>query len=371
MTLNELGWNPYFDNQLSPLDDHDHAVGRIITRHNTVYVIRTEDDEYFGEVSGRLYHDAQDTSALPVVGDWVLVAAASTSEASGKGKAIIHYIFDRKTSVSRGAAGTAGKRDGKGLQKEQVIAANIDTLFIVAGMDREYNLRRIERYLAMAYNSGAAPVILLNKADLRNDMAECIAEVESIAFGVSVYAVSAKENIGIDTIRRHIPVGETAAFMGSSGVGKSSIINCLLGYGRQRTTEISTSMNKGVHTTTHRELIGLEGGGMVIDNPGMRELTLWATDNAVENLFQDIEDLARQCRFNDCQHDSEPGCTVKKAIEAGAIEPKRLVSYQKLKKEETFFQQRQNKSTDTIEKEKWRDIQIQFRQKKRLINNKF
>ncbi len=369
MSLNELGWSPYFDNLLSQIDSRKYTVGRIITRHSAVCAVRTENGEYFGEVSGRLYHDAQETSVLPVVGDWVLISVTPTSEITGKGQAIIHHILDRKTSVSRGAAGTAGKREGKGLKKEQVIAANIDTLFIVAGMDREFNLRRIERYLAMAYNSGAAPAILLNKADLYNNMAECIADVESIALDVPVYAVSAKNNLGMDAIKHHIPIGKTAAFMGSSGVGKSSIINCLLGYERQRTTEISTSMNKGVHTTTHRELICLEGGGMVIDNPGMRELTLWATDNAVENLFQDIEGQARQCRFNDCQHNSEPGCAVKQAIETGEIESKRLVSYQKLKNEETFFKQRQSKSTDAIEKEKWRKIKMQYRQTKKSFTS--
>ncbi|NNG01581.1 MAG: ribosome small subunit-dependent GTPase A [Desulfobacteraceae bacterium] len=358
MSLVELGWNPYFENLLSSVDQKEHRVGRIISRHTNIYFIRTEDDEYQGEVSGRYYHSIRETGDFPVVGDWVLMSIMPGAE-----KAVIHDILPRKTRVSRNAAGTAGKREGKGLVREQVIAANIDTLFIVAGLDREYNLRRIERYLAMAYNSGATPVILLNKADLHADPEAFITDVSAIAFGVSVHAISAKNNQGLDSLRQHIHPGQTAAFMGSSGVGKSSIINCLLGYDRQRTTAISSSVNKGVHTTTHRELIPLGDGGIVLDNPGMRELTLWASDETVESLFQDIDTLAVHCRFNDCDHVSEPGCAVKQAIDDGELDLKRLLSYQKLRKEELFFQQRQTKSTDTIEKEKWRKIQMAYRQR--------
>jgi ribosome biogenesis GTPase len=222
---------------------------------------------------------------------------------------------------------TGGKTD------EQVLAANIDTVFLVSGLDGDYNVRRLERYVTVAWDSGAVPVIVLNKADLRDDIEEVVEEVESVAFGVPVLALSAAENTGMEQLTEYIKPGKTAAFLGSSGVGKSTLINRLLGEEKLKTTEVREDDQRGRHTTTHRELLLLPEGGIVIDTPGMRELQLWADDEGLSRTFPDIEALFEQCRFRDCTHNSEPGCAVKQALDDGSLDRKRYQNYLKLQKE--------------------------------------
>jgi ribosome biogenesis GTPase len=290
---------------------------------------------------------------LPAVGDWV-AAIPRPGEAAG----IVHAVLPRRSRFSRKVAG--------GITDEQVLAANMDTVFLVCGLDGDFNLRRIERYLAPAYDSGASPVILLNKADLCQDLAARLAEVEAIAAGAPVHAISAADNQNIDAVCQYLATGRTAAFLGSSGVGKSTVINRLIGQDRQRTGEVRTHDSHGRHTTTHRELILLDGGGMVIDTPGMRELQLWSDDSAaVDEAFEDVERLARACRFRDCRHEAEPGCAIRVAIEDGTLDPGRYDNYLKLQRELRFLERRRNQRFAQQEKDRWKHIhQLQKQLKK-------
>jgi len=217
--------------------------------------------------------------------------------------------------------------------EEQVLSANIDTAFIVSGLDGEYNLRRLERYVSVAWDSGTSPVVLLNKSDLRHDVDEIVSEVESTIIGVPVHSVSALIADSLEILNDYFGKGKTVSFLGSSGVGKSTIINSLLGYDRQKTGEVRESDSRGRHTTTYRELIALPEGGVLIDTPGMREIEIWGEQDGLSKAFDDIEELATRCRFNDCGHGSEPGCAVKEALDSGELDSARYQNYLKLQKE--------------------------------------
>ncbi len=242
-----------------------------------------------------------------------------------------------------------------------MIASNIDTVFLVSGLDRDFNPRRIERYLTLVYDSGAMPVIILNKSDLCSDPEEKRLEVESIAMGVPIFIMNAQNHGEIDAVKSYLMPGYTSTFLGSSGVGKSTIINGLLGSERQKVNMVSDHVGKGQHTTTTRELILLPNGGMVVDTPGMRELQLFESKKGLDTAFEDLEQLAEQCRFFDCNHQSEPGCAVREAINDGSIDSERVENYFKLKKELFYNSERQTKSSRVIEKEKWRSIKIEYR----------
>jgi len=267
--------------------------------------------------------------------------------------------------VSGGMPDTGGKTD------EQVLAANVDTVFLVSGLDANFNIRRIERYVTVAYNSSATPVIILNKADLCEDIDDRLAEVESIAVGVDILALSAATGSGLDSLKKYLSVGKTVAFLGSSGVGKSTIINGLLDEERFKTNAVREDDGRGRHTTTHRELVVLPEGGVVIDTPGMREIQLWSDDDGLSRAFDDIESLARHCRFHDCAHTTEPGCAIAAALESGELDASRFNNYLKLQKEIAHLARRQDiktrRSTERARDKRYR----QYFKDLKKVNKKF
>ncbi|MBU2515850.1 ribosome small subunit-dependent GTPase A [bacterium] len=352
MNLTDLGWNSFFKDQFQDGQPGNQSVGRIINVQKNSFWICGTDGEYAAKVSGSFSHKAKGRSDFPVVGDWVIYKWQPGDE-----YAIIQTLLNRQNAVSRAASGTANLKNGPVLD-EQVMAANIDTVFIVSGLDRDFNLRRIERYLTLVYNSQAMPVIILNKSDLCPNPEEKRVQVESIALGVPVHLISAHEPGGVDSIKNYLLPGYTATLLGSSGVGKSTIINALIGAERQKVRTISKHVGKGTHTTTSRELIYLPDGGMIVDNPGVREIQLFDSEEGFGAAFDDVERLALNCRFSNCSHTFEPGCAVQEAIEDGHIDSGRLQNYQKLKKELHYDSERQVKSSNRIEKEKWKKIKI-------------
>ena len=302
--------------------DPERTVGRITLQEKGMYRIRTSMGEQNALVSGKFRFDAQFVSEYPAVGDYVMVSFAADPDT-----AILHRVLPRKSLFVRKAAGTS--------KTEQVVAANIDTVFLCMSLNNDFNLRRLERYLAVAWESGADPVVVLTKADLCGDLPQKQREVEAIAMGVDILTASAMEADGYRQIMSYVTEGRTVAFVGSSGVGKSTLINRLLGKERLVTDGLRND-DKGHHTTTHRELLFLPNGAMVIDTPGMRELGMWDAASGVEQTFGDIEELAARCRFRNCSHSGEPGCAVRAAIRSGNLDDGRWLSYQKLKNENSY-----------------------------------
>ena len=323
LNLLEIGWSDFFKKHFEVFAKHGFLPARVACERKNVYTVYIENGELDAEVSGKFRFDARAPSDFPAIGDWVAISVREEEN-----RAIIHGLLPRKTCFSRKMALTRAA--------EQVLAANIDIVFLVSGMDREFNVRRIERYLTLCYDGDYKPIIVLNKLDLLADVEEKIREVESIAFKVPIHPMSALKNTNVEMLRTYLTVGKTAAFFGSSGVGKSTIINRLLGEERQIVKSTSTSTGKGKHVTVHRELIPIPTGGLLIDTPGMRELQLWGDEDDVKASFADIEDLGQHCRFRDCRHESEPGCAVKKAVREDVLDVKRYKNYLKLKKELRF-----------------------------------
>lgn len=316
--LAALGYDESFEEAFAPHASVGLVPARVALEHQHIYRVYTEHDDVLARVSGRARHRWTLRADFPAVGDWVALERAPTS-------AVIHAVLPRHSRVMRKAAGRQ--------VEPQVVAANLDLLFLVSGLDHDFNLRRIERYVATARESGVTPVIVLNKVDLVDDAAACVREVASVAPTVAVRLVSARKGIGLEALRDLIAPGRTIALIGSSGVGKSTIINRLLGEDRLTTREVRAADQRGRHATTHRELIELPGGGLLIDTPGMRELRLWEADEALDRVFEDIDALAAGCYFRDCQHDQEPRCAVKQAVEAGRLQAARLGQFHKLKRE--------------------------------------
>jgi ribosome biogenesis GTPase len=317
--MSALGWSPSREAEFEPYAAQALVPARVAAQHRGGYVVYAEHGERPAEIAGRLRHTAVTAAELPAVGDWVAVRDGDAAAA-----ATVHAVLERSTVFSRKAAGEE--------TVEQVVAANVDVVFVVSAFGADLNVRRLERYLAAGWESGARPVIVLNKCDLAVEVEPALAEVEAVAFGVPVHAVSALDGLGVSELAPYVGAGTTVALLGSSGVGKSSLLNRLLGRERQQVQSIRDD-GKGRHTTTHRELVLLPGGGLVLDTPGMRELGLWAVGSGVDETFADLAGLAADCRFADCAHETEPGCAVRAAIAEGLLDEERLESYRKLQRE--------------------------------------
>ena len=328
MDLNTLGWDAYFARHFEIQGNGALFPARVAQEHKALYTLWSERGELLARVSGRFMHGARSRADFPTVGDWVLVG-----DKAGDGDSIIHVLLPRRSCFSRKAVLAGGPTQGEGRTEEQVLAANIDVVFLVSGLDNDWNPRRIERFLSTTYESGASPVIILNKADVCDDVSARMSEVSRTAPGVPVLAMSAVARTGLEAIRNHLKSGRTAVFLGSSGVGKSTIINGLLGEDRLETGGVRLHDSRGRHTTTRRQLIVLPDGGLVIDTPGLRRIQLWGDETGIERTYADVEQLIDCCRFSDCQHESEPGCAVKEAIETGNLDSARFAAYQRLQKE--------------------------------------
>jgi ribosome biogenesis GTPase / thiamine phosphate phosphatase len=318
MDLATLGWSDFFAEAFEPHSAQGLVPARVAIEFNRFFRVYAEQGELTVVSAGSLRHRASSRSELPSVGDWVGLRLQSHG-------GTIQSVLPRKSRFSRKVAGR--------VVEEQVVAANVDTVFLLSGLDNELNLRRVERYLIMAWESGAQPVILLNKSDLLDDVEYWVHEVEAIAAGAPVHAISSKFNQDLDVVRSYVHPGETIALLGSSGVGKTTLINRLLGEERFDTQEVRLTDSKGRHTTTHRQLILLPQGGLLMDTPGMRELQLWDADGGANQSFADVEELEAQCRFSNCSHENEPGCAVRDALEDGRLDPDRLENYFKIQHE--------------------------------------
>jgi ribosome biogenesis GTPase / thiamine phosphate phosphatase len=331
--LEGFGWDAELEEHRRASGYAELPPGRVVAEHRDRYQVRTAGGEVAARIAGRLRHQAAHRGDLPVVGDWALVDAPDPA-----GTAVIRALLPRRSRLSRKVAGERAE--------EQVLAANIDTVWIAAGLDTRLSLRRIERYLALAWESGALPVVLLTKCDLASDVTGSVAEVESIAFGVPVVPLSNVTGEGLDRLQPFLRAGSTIALLGPSGVGKSTLINRLAGEDLLRVGDVRAADGKGRHTTTHRQLIRLAGGGMIVDTPGMRELQLWDSDAGIQDTFGDIEDLAAHCRFRDCRHENEPGCAVLAAVAGGFLDAGRLESFHKLEREQAYLDRRKDPRGD-------------------------
>jgi len=342
--LSSYGWSPALQHDFQPYADQGLVPARVIVQQRNLYRIITEGGEIEGRISGRFARDAEE-GGYPVTGDWVAVEMKGDA-------AVIAHVLPRTTAFTRMAAGTA--------KDMQVVAANVDMALLAASLNADLNLRRLERYLATAYESGAAPVILLTKADACDDPDPLIASVEAVAFGVPVLAVSVRTGEGLEALSALLAPGKTAVLLGSSGVGKSTLVNALAGVEKMATREIREDDARGRHTTTHRELILLPSGALLLDTPGMRELALWDAEAGLAAAFAEstaeIERLAEGCRFRDCAHDREPGCAVQAAVANGTLDPERWRSFQKLRREVAHGVRKEDPVAAAAERKRWAAI---------------
>jgi len=342
MDLQALGATPEVCSAFSPHAAQGLILARVAVSQRDRYRLYAETGELDAEPSGSLWHRSPDRVSMPVVGDWVAARIV------GPEQAIVDAVLPRTTLFSRRAPGSR--------EAQQPIAANVDLVFLVCGLDGDFNVRRLERYLTLAHESGAAPVVVLNKADAAEDLAALIEETASVAGAAPIVACSARTGEGLDAIGSFLGGGRTVALLGSSGVGKSTLVNRILGEERFKTNEVRESDSRGRHTTTHRELVPLPQGGALIDTPGMRELQLWASQDSVEATFEEIAEIAAGCRYRDCTHSGEKGCAVSAALADGVVSEDRMESYRKLRAEAKHHEVMTDKFAALEQKRKWKVI---------------
>jgi ribosome biogenesis GTPase len=342
MSLESLGWTPRFAAAFETLQADGVTPARVVREDRGRYRVLDVAGERPAETARRLRHAARSRLELPAVGDWVAVRDG------GGGPDVIVALLPRASAFVRRAAGEK--------TEEQIVAANIDTVFVVMGLDDNFNVRRVERYLTAAWESGATPVVVLNKSDLAEDLEGALAEVEAVAVRAAVVAVSALGSETLVVLQRWLEPGRTVALLGSSGVGKSTLVNALLGAERLETGAVREADSRGRHTTTHRELVALPGGALLIDTPGMRELQLWGDESSAGAAFPEIVALEAECRFGDCRHDTEPGCAVRAALSEGRLDEGRFESWRKLQRELRFLETKTNARARAEETAKWKAI---------------
>ncbi len=340
-SLESLGWTAALADAALAHAADGHRPARIVAEDRGSYQVLGPDGEQRASVTGRFRHETSDPAAFPAVGDWVAV------DTSPAGDTTIHAVMPRRSALVRQAAGRR--------TEAQVVGANLDLVFVVASLNGDLNLRRLERYIAVAWESGAEPVVLLSKADLADDNEATIAGVQAVAAGATVLVVSSFDGRGVDEVRALIGPGRTAAFVGSSGVGKSTLLNRLAGEERAAVQSIREDDARGRHTTTRRQIHLLPEGGLVLDTPGMRELALWDGEG-LDQSFADLDELALGCRFSDCAHDAEPGCAVQVAIQAGTLAADRLAAWRKLQKEARHHERQVNVLARNEERRRWKTI---------------
>ncbi len=313
-----LGWGDDFEAAMAPHAEKGLEPARVILVYRKQLKVLSRRGEHWARTGGKIIHRADSVGDLPAVGDWV---AARIPES---GEALVHAVLPRRTAFIRKVAGENAT--------PQVLATNVDSVMVVMGLDGDFNLRRLERFMTLAWESRATPVVVLNKRDLASDLEAQLAAVNALTRGAAVHAVSALKREGLEPVSALIGYGKTVVLLGSSGVGKTTLVNHLIGHEVMKTGAVRDD-GRGRHTTTTRELIVLPGGGAVIDTPGLREVQMWAAEGGLAKTFDDIEALGEQCKFRDCQHDAEPGCAVKAALEAGTLDEARFASWLELQKE--------------------------------------
>ena len=354
MTLNDLGYKPSINEYLKEHDLGDFEIGRIISEHKERYMVRTESQELEAEITGNMRFSAAGREDFPAVGDWVAIMAFDANSA------IIHKVLPRFSVIKRQAVGQHGEI--------QIIATNIDTAFVVQAVDRDFNINRIERYLTLCYDSKVSPIVVLTKADLVDDaeLDSIIAQINLRIVDVPVVAVSSEVEDGYASLLPLIEPGKTYCLLGSSGVGKSTLVNALVGKYDMKTQTISDSTSKGRHTTSHRELIVLEKGGILIDNPGMREVGITDASEGLELTFDSIFQYAEQCKYKDCTHTTEDGCAVIMAVENGEVSEAAYENYLKLEREKAYFE-----STSADRRKKGKNLAKVIKNMKRDMKGKY
>ena len=346
-TIIDYGWDEFFEKSFEPYKALNCIPARVTKESINQYWLMTDEGEIKSILSTKFFMSTFGKEQLPVVGDWTAVKKPEGSE-----EYFIEGVLPRKTKLIRKGKDTFGRNFEKaGDGGIRIISSNIDTVFYVAAMDhRDFNLTKIERYIVMLHESGAEPVLILNKKDICPDYEDYIAQIKKISGDLPVYAVSAVDFDGIDGLLEYLKPGKTVSFIGSSGVGKSSIINALMGEDIMFVSDIRTADRRGKHTTTHREMLLFPEGGILIDNPGIRDLKPVASQEALENTFEDVVTLESQCRFSNCRHQTEPGCAINEALESGELTAKRYENYIKLKRESAFFEKRSKQREKFLQK---------------------